>query len=54
MRCSIVGLTVVFFLGILLGPLAAQQAAKVPRIGYLSSNAPETFRIEIFRQALQL
>ena len=53
MRCSMSGLTIVLFLGIFLGPLAAQQAAKIPRIGYLSSNAPETFRVDAFRQALQ-
>ena len=25
----------------------------MPRIGYLSSNSPETFRVEVFRQALR-
>jgi putative ABC transport system substrate-binding protein len=30
----------------------AQQAGKVYRIGYLSSNPPETFRVPVFRQAL--
>jgi putative ABC transport system substrate-binding protein len=40
--------------GILAAPLAveAQQARKVWRIGYLSSNPPETFRVHVFRQAL--
>ena len=30
----------------------AQQATKVYRLGYLSSNPPATFRIDVFRQAL--
>jgi ABC-type uncharacterized transport system substrate-binding protein len=53
MRCSIVGLTVILSLGLLLVPLAAQQAEKVPRIGYLSASAPEIFRVDVFRQALR-
>ncbi len=42
-------------LGILLAPLAAdaQQATKVPRIGYLSPGAPGDFRIEAFRRGLR-
>ncbi len=41
-------------IGLLAAPLAAdaQQAGKVPRIGYLSSHSPETFRVEVFRQGL--
>jgi len=41
-------------LSVLAAPLVAkaQQAAKVSRIGYLSSHSPETFRIEAFRQGL--
>jgi putative tryptophan/tyrosine transport system substrate-binding protein len=41
-------------LGTLAAPLAAeaQQVGKVARIGYLSSHAPETFRVEVLRQAL--
>ena len=36
-------------------PLAAeaQQAGKVPRIGYLSSHSPEVFNFDVFRQALR-
>src|SRR5262245_47515119 len=41
--------------GSLAMPLAAeaQQAGKVYRLGYISSNPPETFRIDVFRQALR-
>jgi putative ABC transport system substrate-binding protein len=41
--------------GALAAPLAseAQQPGKVYRIGYLSSNPPETFRVHVFRQALR-
>ena len=40
---------------LLAAPLAAQaqQAGKVYRIGYLSPSPPETFRVEVFRQALR-
>src|SRR4029453_11569751 len=38
---------------LLLAPPAVQaQPGKVARIGYLSSHAPERFRVEVFRQAL--
>jgi putative ABC transport system substrate-binding protein len=41
-------------LGLLATPLSggAQQAAKVYRLGYLSSHPPETFRVAVLRQAL--
>jgi putative tryptophan/tyrosine transport system substrate-binding protein len=41
--------------GLLAAPLAAeaQPTGKVYRIGYLSSNPPETFRVHVFRQALR-
>jgi putative ABC transport system substrate-binding protein len=44
----------VLVLAILTTPLAVepQQAGKVYRLGYLSSNPPETFRIDVLRQAL--
>jgi putative ABC transport system substrate-binding protein len=47
-------LTLVLAVALLATPLpgAAQQAAKVYRLGYLSSNPPETFRIDVFRRAL--
>jgi putative ABC transport system substrate-binding protein len=52
MRCTIVGLTIILSLGLFLVPLAAQQAEQMPRIGYLSTSAPEIFRVDVFRQAL--
>jgi putative ABC transport system substrate-binding protein len=39
-------------LAILVAPAEAQDAAKMRRIGYLSSHTPETFRVGVFRQAL--
>ena len=34
-------------------PTQAEQPGKVYRIGYLSSHAPERFRIDAFRQRLR-
>jgi hypothetical protein len=47
-------LTATLIFAILAAPLAAiaQPPTKIPRIGYLSSNSPETFRVDVFRQAL--
>lgn len=40
---------------LLTAPLAveAQQARKIPRIGYLSPHSPETYNFDVFRQALR-
>jgi putative ABC transport system substrate-binding protein len=52
-----VGLVVILALGILLAPLSsgAQQPAKVPRIGFLSSRSPdaEKSRLAAFQQGLR-
>lgn len=55
MRTSIIGLTVVFVLGLFASPLLAdgQQAGKVYRIGYLAYEAAHGPRDEAFRQALR-
>jgi putative tryptophan/tyrosine transport system substrate-binding protein len=48
-------LAVALALGVLAASLdaEAQPTGKVYRIGYLSSNPPETFRVHVFRQALR-
>jgi putative ABC transport system substrate-binding protein len=59
MRLSTIGLMLTLALSILAAPLAAetQQAAKIPRIGYLSPSSPADPRtqrfLEAFRQGLR-
>ena len=56
MRFRSLGLLVTLVLGLLVAPLAAdaQQAAKVPRIGYLAQNlAAGPHNVEAFRQGLR-
>ena len=50
----LIGLAVILALSLVFAQhdAEAQQAGKLPSIGYLSSHSPETFRIEAFRQAL--
>jgi putative ABC transport system substrate-binding protein len=48
----LLGLIVLVALAILPVTAETQQTGKVYRIGYLSSNPPETFRVQVFRQAL--
>jgi len=50
-----VALTVVLALGLLAAPLAAdaQQAGRVPRIGYLGTRTPSDFGLDAFRQGLR-
>jgi putative ABC transport system substrate-binding protein len=59
MRLSTLGLMLTLALSILAAPLAAetQQAAKIPRIGFLSPSSPADPRtqrfLEAFRQGLR-
>ena len=57
MRLSTIGLFSTLVLGLLAGPLPteAQQAGKVPRVGFLSYNSrsAESNRVEAFRQGIR-
>ena len=55
MRSSRLSLMLTMLFSLVVSGLGAeaQQVGKVYRLGYLSSHAPESFRIHVFRQALR-